>query len=75
MADIPNRKPRSPYARHQKAPYVYSELLRRWEAEVLRTGSNLTADALELDAAFRRREGLPARKAVDPTLYEGFAEE
>lgn len=63
---------RSAYARKGKAPYLYSELLKRWESVCRAQGSNLSEDALELDAAFRRREGLPPRPAGDPDLsYEG----
>jgi hypothetical protein len=65
----------SNYARHAKRPHVYSDLYQRWHATCVRTGSNQSDDALELDAAFRRREGLGARTPEDPTLYvEDFAE-
>lgn len=59
----------STYARGNKSPFRHSDLYYSWHEECKRAGSNVSERALELDAAFRRREGLPTRQREDAALY------
>jgi hypothetical protein len=48
-----NRTPRSPYAKHAKAPYKYSPAYDRWASATSEEERN------DADAAFRRLYGIP----------------
>jgi hypothetical protein len=65
----------SNYARHNKSPYRYSDLYKSWHDAAVGAGSNVSERALELDAAFRRREGLAPRRPDNPDLYAQDAAE
>ncbi len=52
------RDPKSPYARQQKRPYVYSEYYHRWARSVAENGA-LHHETIAADLAFRRHFGVP----------------
>lgn len=55
------RDPKSPYARQQKRPYVYSEHYQRWARAVKETGI-MSYETIAADQAFRRAFGVPLTK-------------
>lgn len=53
------RKSRSPYAKHGKAPYRYSEAYQRWAKSVGDAGAGIESEETYLaDKAFRRLHGV-----------------
>lgn len=52
------RDPKSPYARHNKRPYQYSEYYQRWNRSVAESGI-MSRETIAADAAFRKAFGVP----------------
>lgn len=67
---IENAKGQSPYARHHKAPYKYSDHYNRWLAAVERYG-RYSEEALKADYNFRTVFGVPT-KGVGFKIDGGF---
>lgn len=59
------RKPKSPYAKYGKTPFRYSDTYREWHRLVVKTGTNDSAEARELEARHREAMGLPPRQSFD----------
>lgn len=70
-----SREPKSPYRRHNKWPYRYSELYDRWKRATLAGDEDAMATA---DAAFRKHWDVPmaTRRATDwERLFEDWEDD
>lgn len=55
---IENSKGKSPYARHAKAPYKYSDYYDRWATAIAQYG-RYSEQAMQADTRFRQVFGIP----------------
>lgn len=53
-------KGKSPYSKHQKAPYQYGEHYQRWASAIGQAGATYGSETAQAaDAAFRRAHHIP----------------
>lgn len=57
------RDPKSPYARRQKRPFVYSDHYQRWAKSVAENGI-MSNETIAADIVFRRAFGVPLAKGT-----------